>query len=208
MNKTQTKDYIRNNIINKYDEYTDLDDKDLEFMCNILLNHEDSDEKMGDGVRRMWLERTIYGNKCFWLERIDGSKEDFSFLKCFSKSNPKSVFLKACRKAVESIVITFRDKVFANKETIICPILKVPITKHESHVDHDLPYPFITTARMFCEEKELDLTAIKYIHKIGVEFYDKQLEKEWIDYHNQYANLRVISATANQLIKKETWPKQ
>jgi hypothetical protein len=174
-------------------------------MCEVLADHENADEKIGAGVKRIWLEESYYGQKHFMLERIDGTREDFSFLKCFSRSSPKANFLKACRRAVESIIIAFRNSIFGNKETIVCPVLNTHITKNESHVDHDLPYPFITIARMFCEENDIDLCEIKYIHQIGVEFYDKDLEKQWIEYHNKYAKLRVISAIANQKIKKEKW---
>jgi len=205
MNKKQTKDYIRENIVNKYEEYQNLSKEDLDFMMDVLFTHEHAKEKIGCGVARMWLEKTEYGNKCFWLERADKTKTDFSFLKCFSKSSPKADFLKACRKAVEYIVIDFRDAIFGIDETIICPILNIPITKHQSHVDHDQPYPFIVIARMFTAVENIDLFNIKYINGIGVEFADKDLQRRWVDYHNQYAKLRVISAEANQKIKKEKW---
>jgi hypothetical protein len=161
MNKIQTKNYIRENIIKKYKPWVELSKEDLYFMLEVLQDHENADEKIGLGVKGMWLEESSYGQKHFMLERIDGTREDFSFLKCFTKSSPKSNYLKACRKAVENIIISFRNIVFGENETIICPIMNIPITKHQSHVDHDLPYP--------------------------------------------YAKLRVISAEANQKIKKEKW---
>ena len=205
MNKTQTKDYIRE-MIKRYDEFGPLSAEDFAFMLKVLEGHEYAKEKIGCGVKKMWLENTIYNNKGFWLERTDGSRIDFSFIKCFVKSTSKKAdFLKACRKAVEPIVIRFRDSVFQENKTIQCPILDIPITKHESHVDHDQPFAFIKIARMFVIINNIDLDKVQYNHGIGVEFADNQLEYSWLQYHTKMANLRVISAKANQQIPKEKW---
>ena len=45
MNKTQTKDYIRKNIIDKYPLLKDLSDGDLKFMIEVLLGHQYAFEK-------------------------------------------------------------------------------------------------------------------------------------------------------------------
>lgn len=205
MNKTQTKEYIRKNIIKKYTSLrTDLDKKDFEFMFDILKDHENAKDKIGVGVRRMWLEQTTYGNHGFWLERIDGTKTDFSFLKCFSKTGTHSDYLKACRKAVEYIMIDYRDAIFADQTIIRCPILDIEITKHESHVDHH-PYQFIKIARNFFDSEKQPIEILHGDGIIGVEFADKELKRRWVDFHNKYAKLRVISAIANQQLPKSKW---
>ena len=198
-----TKNYIRQ-IINQYGTDTVISKKHFDFMLNVLKKHPSAIEKIGCGVKNMWFENTIYGNKCFWLERVDGTKTDFSFLQCFTNLNPKADFLKACRKAIEPFIIDFRDGVFGNEETVFCPILNISITKHESHVDH-YGISFIKIVRMFVELENVDFKKIKFIHEIGVTFNDLNLKNKWIDFHNSHAQLRVISAIANQKLPKDKW---
>jgi len=202
MNKTQTKNFIKQ-IIGNYVDGEDLLPEDFKFMLGVLANHENAEDKIGCGVKRMWVATTIYNNRGFWLERNDGTKTDFSFLRCFTNSSPRTDYLKACRKAVESDIIEFRDRAFGSSSVITCPILNIPVTKHESHVDHHI-LPFIKIAKAFFEmEKD-----IKFIHgdgKIGVEFADKEMEKRGVEFNNQRAQLRIISARANLQIKKQKW---
>jgi len=187
------KDYIKNNILNVYEDGKDLSNDDFLIMIDVLKEHPSYEDKARGGVIRMWVETTMYGNKCFHLERQDGTKTDFSYLKCFNPSSHRTDYLKACRKAVEPIIIDFKNKAYGK-------------LGKEVHVDHDLPYPFIKIARMFANIHSLDDIKIKRgDNKLGVEFEDKELEKEWIVFHNKYAKLRIISAEANLKLKKYKW---
>ena len=181
----------------KYKDHEFILKEDFDFMLNVLKQHENYDDKIGMGS-------TDYKNRCFWLERMDGTKTDFSFIKCLSSANEHSDYLKACRKAVEYVVINFRDITFANNAIIYCPVLGVQITKNESHVDHYY-VPFIKIAKDFFETLNQPPVILHGDGKIGVEFADKRLERNWIDYHNKYAKLRVISEKANLSLKKLNW---
>ena len=203
MNKTQIKDYV-NRLVGRYETEVDLSAEDFDFMLTLLLSHENSTEKIGPGVKRMWLQSTRYGNKCFWLERLDGTKTDFSYYKCLTASNDHSDYLKACRKAIEPLVIGVRDSVFGDRDKICCPILGIQITRHESHVDH-YPHQFIDLAKEFFISQNKKIEVDHGDGRIGVIFKDKDMEKSWVEFHEKHASLRVISEKANLQLKKGKW---
>src|SRR5438132_1107626 len=69
------------------------------FLFDVLLRHPKANEKVGIGVRRFF--RSGSG---FWLERTDGTKTDFSFLKCLGSRTHRAEVLSAMRAAIEGQV--------------------------------------------------------------------------------------------------------
>lgn len=202
MTKVKKIELIRE-ILYKYKIQENLSKKDFDFMLEILSHHPDAKNKIGVGIKRMWIENVEYGNRTFWFERIDGSKTDFSFYKCLTKPNNHADFLKACRYAVAETIISFRDLKFGDNKTLICPILGVSFKKNRSHVDHIIP--FISIAKEFYETIKKDIEYLRGDGFIGVCFADKELEKKWIKFHNERAILRVISEKANLQLSKAKW---
>lgn len=52
------------------------------FLCALISRHRRAKEKVGVGIRHFTVEHGAYGTRCFYLTRADGSKTDFSYLKC------------------------------------------------------------------------------------------------------------------------------
>lgn len=57
-----------------------LEDEDL--LRALLARHPDAPIKMGVGVDHFMVRSADYGTQCFWLVRIDGTTERFSYKKC------------------------------------------------------------------------------------------------------------------------------
>ena len=57
-------------------------EEDSSFLADLLALHPEADEKVGCGVVRFYADGDGWGKVCFWLERLDGGKTDWSFLAC------------------------------------------------------------------------------------------------------------------------------
>lgn len=166
-------------------------------VLGILQDHPNAIEKVDVGVQCIFVKDGSYGTRCFWLHRIDGTYVDFSFLACFDK--PRDDFPKAARRAVEPSIKEFRDTL---PETFNCPILGIPLTPTTCHIDHVAPLTFKQIIKLFRGHRTEDI--IEYDHSgIGVCFSDKDLEKEFIKFHDVIAVLRGISKKANLSLPKK-----
>lgn len=59
--------------------------------------------------------------RCFWIHRVDGTKDNFSFGKCLdAKYNIASLVSDALRKAVKAQGWEFRDAQF-QRGPVVCP---------------------------------------------------------------------------------------
>lgn len=192
-----TKEKVRE-ILYSYGIGAILDKKDEKIITALLQTHPNVGEKIGSGIEYIFVHDGSYGTQCFWIMRTDGTRIDFSFLSCFKKKQPDD-FPKAARKAVEPSVKRFRETL---PHEFTCPILGIPLTPTTCHIDHVAPLTFKEILRLF--RKEYPFTDIEYDHEgIGVSFSDKDIEKEFIRFHDSIAVLRGISKKANLSLPKK-----
>jgi hypothetical protein len=52
------------------------------FLCSLVSRHPNVAEKVGPGIQHFTVEPALHGTRCFYLTRVDGTKTDFSYLKC------------------------------------------------------------------------------------------------------------------------------
>lgn len=52
------------------------------FLLALLSRHPRAAEKIGPGIKHFTVEHAQHGTRCFYLTDMDGSKTDFSYLKC------------------------------------------------------------------------------------------------------------------------------
>lgn len=206
--KTSLIEYIRSQIYREYKNYENLSNDHLSFMVDLLRYHDHGDQKVGIGVRRMWIQPNgKYHTPSFWLERIDGTETDFSFHQCVSPPSVLRDFNQACRAAVATTVVGFRHEYFEKNSVdnkIICPLSKKSISIYETHVDHAPPYTFENIFNQFIRVKKIQINVnMLEDHsdgKIGNRLKDKKLEMEWIVFHNERASLRCLSRESNLAI--------
>lgn len=205
--------YVKQEIHGVYPDHTDISSDHLRFMIGLLQHHPWGSQKIGVGVRRMWLQKVgDYKHPCFWLERTDGTKTDFSFRTCVQPPSILGDFKKACRHAVACRVIAFRNAYFAehaNDGKVACQMTGEWIGVHESHVDHAPPMTFDAIVNEFIssigDNVENAPLSDHSDGNIGCEFTDDMFIAKWIKFHDARASLRILSVEANLSLAKIEW---
>jgi hypothetical protein len=71
-------------ILAKYKRGETVADQERDFLIDVLkLRGPEGLEKIGAGIKRIYIDDNKFGTLCFHLERVDGSVDDFSYRKCF-----------------------------------------------------------------------------------------------------------------------------
>jgi hypothetical protein len=71
-------------ILAKYKKSETVTDQERDFLIYVLkLRGSDGLEKIGAGIKRIYVDSNKFETLCFHLERVDGSTDDFSYIKCF-----------------------------------------------------------------------------------------------------------------------------
>ena len=210
----ELREHIRS-ILYRYRDFENLNDEDFEFMCEILNRHPDIDRKIKAGIKSIHAETNQDWNntRSFFINRVDGTKTDFSFEKCIKgvdKDKYLNLFKTAARNAIKDQILDFRNAFFAeyadNNGYIICPIEGIKINNEQAHVDHIPPHTFDSIVNDFTSEEKIDLTKIQYYGfgdcESKKEFKDEELERKFALYHKKRAKLRVLSKKAHLKQKK------
>lgn len=207
--KKSVLDHVKTKIYYRYEDHQDLSEEHLKFMVGLLRYHPWSDQKIGVGVKRIWIQKNEnYETRCFWLERIDGTKTDFSFNQCVQPASIERDFKAACRAAIAHVTINFRLSHFrdhAQDDVICCPVTGDMISIYESHVDHEPPNTFDVIVNEFIGIIKEIRPEMLTDHGDGIEgnyLVDEALKQQWISFHNARAKLRVISIIANLSLVK------
>ncbi len=69
-------------MLNRYDVGDKVSAADEQVLRAALALHPDATAKVGCGIRDFSVRTADFGTKCFWLNRIDGTTEKFSFRSC------------------------------------------------------------------------------------------------------------------------------
>lgn len=79
--KGDAEEYLKT-MLNKYDVGDRVGAADQEILEATLMCHPDAVSKIGAGIRDFSVRSADFGTKCFWINRVDGSTEKFSFRAC------------------------------------------------------------------------------------------------------------------------------
>ena len=173
----------------------------------LLARHPEAIQKIGVGVIRFYKFPTEMGTKCFWLERSDGTKTDFSYIAAV-KSKRKTLFQafsEACRSAVREDLIEakksfFRENCDENGK-VECEVTGKKIAIYESHLDHKSPHTFQVLVTLFIGAKEIEITEAMFSWpqdaQFTTEFLDLNIKENFKSYHDKNADLRIITAGKN-----------
>ena len=69
-------------MLRKYDVGDKVSAGDAEVLRAALALHPDAAAKVGSGITHFSVRTADFGSKCFWVNRIDGSSEKFSYKAC------------------------------------------------------------------------------------------------------------------------------
>jgi hypothetical protein len=71
-------------ILHRYEVGDKVGAQDAEVLYAALGLHPDAAAKVGAGITHFSVRSADFGTKCFWVNRVDGSSEKFSYKACIS----------------------------------------------------------------------------------------------------------------------------
>lgn len=169
-------------------------------LYELLCRHPHANEKIGCGVESFMIKPDGYGNKCFWLIRVDGTIEDFSYIMCVKGKDISNdmKFRKACRTTIRPQIIEYRKLYFNGNIYAKCEVTNKQIEISTCHVDHIEPMYFETIVSNFIKDLNIDVDVIKF-DTSGTEckFIDNTISNIWYNYHLKHAKLRCVDKQFN-----------
>lgn len=69
-------------MLHKYDVGDKVSEIDAEVLRVALALHPNAAAKVGAGITSFSVRSAEFGSKCFWVNRVDGSTEKFSYKAC------------------------------------------------------------------------------------------------------------------------------
>jgi hypothetical protein len=183
-------------VLAKYAPGAVLDDADEAFVRAVLANHQSAAEKIGVGVDHLEVMRSDFGNRCFCIVRVDGSRIDFSYKSCLTPRSALDDFKKACRTSVVDSVLAFKSMAFALSGSLTCPITGEVVTWDTCHVDHAEPWTFDAILAAFIAEYG-STASVDAAGGTTTRFLNEPDALMFRAYHDARASLRVVSRTAN-----------
>lgn len=69
-------------MLNRYRPGDTVGAEDKAFLLEALRRHPDAASKIGCGVKSFEIRSADYGTQCFWILRVDGTDERFSYKSC------------------------------------------------------------------------------------------------------------------------------
>lgn len=194
-------------ILNSHRVNKTIEGEEHYFLLALLERHPEAIQKIGVGVERFYKAPTEMGTSCFWLERSDGSKTDFSYITAVTAKG-KSLyqeFAEACRNTIRADLIKTKEEFFKQNadenEKVECEITGEKIAIYESHLDHKKPLTFqilvstFITANNISISKEMLSTAQD--GQFETEFIDQTIKEKFKKYHHEMAQLRITNPKSN-----------
>jgi len=166
----------------------DIDQIDMTVLEDIFENHPDWDKKKGVGIRRMWVQKNEpYSTYGFWIERIDGTKTDISYMEAIRSSGKSKTngFKSALRLVIDNQIHDFRA---------------VNNMDETRHADHDPSFESLVK-RFVKENGVCDVSSAD--GQIGVALADESYSAKWQAFHKKEAKLFNISREENLRKKKK-----
>ncbi len=194
--KTSAKEFFKK-MLNRYKDGEELNQEDHVLLYELFLRHPDASDKIGIGVKRFFRDQSLdHPTSCFHVEREDASSTDFSYPECISNVKPttEQYFYRACRQSVSEILTAKKNNLF-DQGSVRCCKTNEFVTKENSEYRHTSPKfsQIVNDFRkkldrpihkdMFYEDADLQYTT---------RFSDKEVEKLFIEFHQEKANLDVF----------------
>ncbi|MEG4291499.1 DCL family protein [Microcoleus sp. C2C3] len=195
------------NMLDRYRNGQTIAGDDRDMLLALLERHPQADKKIGCGVKRLYKDRTDMPTSCFWIERTDCSRTDFSYLSAIS-AKEKSLyqeFLEACRAAVQDDLWVTKEKYFEDfadsDKRVECDITGDKIAIYESHLDHKKPMTFQVIVENFIGANDIEIKPEMLLMSQDAQFQttmiDQELKDKFRRYHYKMAKLRIIKAEQN-----------
>lgn len=175
----------------------------LEDCIELFKRHPEWTQKKGCGIDSVRvIENPVYGDRCFWIYRTDGTDTDISYLSCVKSKakSPRSQFMAAARNAVVDQILDFKRQAYNGRFMVHCQITGKLVAESDADVDH--VFPFVRLVDRFITQYHIDIDAVEYKNKgdgdIVTCFENDIIEKKWKKFHLKHAKLQITHRKANQ----------
>lgn len=181
----------------------DLKGEDFKFIHSVLQCLTDFSDSVARGVKRIFVDDArVYGKPSFWFESIDGNKHNFSPARLLQKPKPLQRLKAAARHATLDERREVKAAYFAANESPKCSVTGEALTAEKVDAHH-IGRTFESIFRQFVRER-LEGIDLKQVVDDHEGFRDKEIEKEWKEYHREHAKLVILSkAEHNEQHRKE-----
>jgi len=201
-------------LLEKYDFDSRIEAEDFLFFVDLIKLHEKAAEKIGNGIKELWVRKSTEDgkNKQLWIIRRDCSEEQVSWRKCLAPPKYLTQVKAAARFLVDHQVSQYRKKIFRGRETVECAETGLEIDWEYCHIDHPHPKTFDKLFEDWSVQEKIDPKGIK-IEDVGKTawktFTDADLADSWYKFHEQNAELRPILSSANLALgNRSDWDKE
>ena len=172
-------------------------------LFHLLQRHPEFEAKRGAGIG---IRETLHGARAFEVVRHDGSRSEFSFLRCLEPPpSAQRKILDAFRVEVEADILLKREVYFAehgdSAGRIRCALTDKRITIGESHADHARPFTFANIATAFLAARISDFeqsdAAVEPDDHYRLRLVNRKLAEDWRRFHHQLAHIRLVDKAEN-----------
>lgn len=80
--KGDADEYFRT-MLYKYELGDKVNEHDAKLLILLISNHDEAKDKIGGGIESFSVRSADFGTRCFWVNRLDGTTEKFSFKACY-----------------------------------------------------------------------------------------------------------------------------
>lgn len=184
-------------MLNRYKDSQEIGSFDHIFLYELLLRHSEATHKIGAGVKIFFRQKSPdHPTSCFHLERIDNSLTDFSYPECISSFEPtlEQYFYRACRQSVSEVLTAKKNQLF-DGGNVRCSKTNEPVSKENSEYRHTEP-KFFEIVCQFKKELNRPINNTMFAQsndlQYSTRFSDKNIEAEFIKFHQNIANLAIF----------------
>ncbi len=173
----------------------------------LIKRHPEFETKVGSGVDHFSVRNAMYGQRCFEIVRVDGSKTDFSFKTCITGRAPSALTeaLSALRAEVVEDTKQMKWSFFRDSKEpdgkVRCALSGRLMSPDEAVVDHAPPNTFKSIAMRFLAERKIEPSAgfvtpskdNQYVPRLA----DKAVAADWRAFYRNTAVVRVIDGSTS-----------
>lgn len=189
-------------LLENYDFDSKIVAEDFSFFVGLIKLHENAAEKIGIGIKELWVRKCKMNeeNKTLKIIRGDLTDTHVSWRKCLTPPKGIGQVREAARCDIDPQVSKFREKTFCGRETVECEETGVEIDREHCHIDHAHPKTFKKLFMDWCDQKTINPETIQ-IKDVGEHgwktFMNEALRDSWCKFHEQNMELRAIIKDAN-----------
>jgi hypothetical protein len=175
--------------------YVSKSHKDYDFLCDLIKNHINYNEKIGCGIDLFIIKKNFAGANELNIKRTDGSIESISWSSCskfITNYDIKKDLSSAMREAIGLSCYNYKQ----NQEEKVCVFCG---DDDDIHTDHHNPSFIELQSRFLTNNNDVPKTFSKRVgtHKVCFEEKDWDFEKKWINYHDDNCNLQLLCRDCN-----------